>query len=93
MDLNDLYRMVDPEMAKILPKTIKLGGQIFLRDAGNGLLMTCGVFAAPNNKLPCETLYPAKVEIYYEIGEDLTEQTFGEGIGGILQMPVWRVRG
>lgn len=92
MNLNDLYRMVDPEMEKVLPKTVPLAGQVFLRDAGGGLVMAVAIFKAPTLGLPMETLYPVRAEIFCEQGEDLSEQARGRDIGSVLQMPVWRVR-
>lgn len=93
MNLNDLYRMVDPEMEKVLPKTVPLAGQVFLRDAGGGLVMAVAIFrVTPTLKLPMETLYPIMADIYYDKGEDLSEQARGMAIGSVLQMPVWRVK-
>lgn len=96
MNLNDLYSMVDPEMEKVLPKTVPLAGQVFLRDAGGGLVMAVAIFrvtpTTPTLGLPMETLYPVKADIYYERGEDLSGQARGVGIGSVLQMPVWRVK-
>lgn len=93
MNLNDLYRMVDPEMEKVLPKTVPLAGQVFLRDAGDGLVMAVAIFrVTPTLKLPMEALYPVKADIYYDKGEDLSEQARGVAIGGVLKMPVWRIK-
>ena len=95
MNLNDLYRMVDPEMEKVLPKTVPLAGQVFLRDAGGGLVMAVAIFRGSRTlhlPLPMETLYPVKADIYYERGEDLSGQARGVAIGSVLQMPVWRVK-
>lgn len=72
------------------PDTIPIPGQVFIRDAGNGLAMICGIVTLAD-KLPKETIYPAKVEIYYKSGEDVSKQTIGQTIGGVLMLPLWRV--
>lgn len=91
MSLDDLYRMVDPDMAKLLPKTVPLAGQVFLRDAGDGLVMAVAIFRMVPDLLPMETIYPIMADIYYEKGEDISQQTRGLAVGSVLQLPVWRV--
>lgn len=92
MSLDDLYKMIYPEMEKVLPKTTSLTGQVFLRDAGDGLIMAVAIFSGDPSKVPVEMLYPVRVEIEHEKGEDISEQTIGEGLSSVLRLPVWRVQ-
>ena len=86
--LEDLYREVYPEM---FPETIASAGQLFIRDAGDGLCMVCGILVLPK-KLPVETVYPVSVQLYYKQGEDVSELSEGQGLGSMVMQPIWRVK-
>lgn len=68
-----------------------MNGQVFTRDAGEGLTMVVGIFQRDPD-IPDEHLYVAHLEVHEDTGQDHTELAHGMGIGNMLTEPIWQVR-
>ena len=88
MDISQLYGIVDPDFKLPEPETTPAAGQLFLREAGKGLTMVCGLLVLPT-RLQMETIYPAKIQIRHNDGEK--QDSIGHSMDGMLKYPCWRI--
>lgn len=92
MSLESLYQLVDPGFKLPQAETVPMGGQLFLREVGDGLILATGILAPLPASVKVEHIYPVKVDVHYLKGEDHAQESRGMGLEGIMRSPWWRVK-